>query len=318
VNRIDAVILLVLAIYGFLGYRRGFLAVALDWLGLAIAVGAALRLFPQAGSWLIARYAMNPAVARVLGFIGLVLVVRLAWSVVVGLIWRQIPRVLRRSLLDRVAGILPGLMQGALICALGLVSVASLPLAVVPHAEIAASPLGSALLEWGMEAQSAVQRWVGGTVHDLISFRTEPLKPGERVDLPFKTTRSTPDPEAEAAMLHLVNSDRRQRGLQPMVMDERLRKVARAHAKDMLAHGYFAHTDPQGRDPFARLSAAGIGYLAAGENLAFAPSASAAHAGLMNSPGHRANILRPAFRRVGIGALRAQPYGIMFVQEFTN
>ena len=95
-NRIDGFILVVLAFYAFLGYRRGFLAVALDWLGLAIAVAAALRLFPAVGTWLTGRYALNPAVARVLAFLGLVLLARLGWSVVVGLIWRRIPRVLRR------------------------------------------------------------------------------------------------------------------------------------------------------------------------------------------------------------------------------
>ncbi len=82
--------------------------------------------------------------------------------------------------------------------------------------------------------------------------------------------------------------------------------------------GYFAHQSPDGRDPFDRLQAAGIHYLAAGENLALAPDVHAAHTGLMSSPGHRANILRPAFNRVGIGALRASPYGVMFTQEFTN
>jgi uncharacterized membrane protein required for colicin V production len=318
VNRIDAVIIVVLAFYAFLGYRRGFLAVALDWLGLAIAVGAALRLFPGVGTWLTEKYALNPAVARVLAFIGLVLLVRLGWSLVVGLIWRRIPRILKRSLLDRTAGILPGLLQGGLLCALALVSLAALPLPVVPHAEIAASPLGSALLGWGMEAQTTVQRWVGGTVHDLITLREMPIKEGERVDLPFKTTQAVPDPEAETAMLHLVNVERERHRLRPLVMDERLRKVAREHAKDMLARGYFGHADTAGHDPFERLRAADIGYLAAGENLALAPSVTVAHTGLMNSPGHRANILRPAFHRVGIGALKASPYGIMFVQEFTN
>lgn len=316
-NRIDGVILLVLAFYGFLGYRRGFLSVALDWLGLAIAVAAALRLFPAVGAWLNASHGVNPALARVLAFIVLVLLVRLAWSVVVGLIWRRIPRILRRSLLDRVAGILPGLLQGALLCALALVSLAALPVPLVPRAEFAASSLGSALLEWGMGAQATVQHWVGGTVHDLITIRTEP-KEGERVDLPFKTTRAVPDPEAETAMLRLLNRERQQRSLRPLVMDERLRKVARRHANDMLARGYFAHTDPEGRDPFARLQAAGIGYLAAGENLALAPTVSLAQTGLMESPGHRANILRSAFHHVGIGALKAPPYGTMFAQEFTN
>ena len=56
----------------------------------------------------------------------------------------------------------------------------------------------------------------------------------------------------------------------------------------------------------------------AADFLALAPTVEIAHTGLMESPGHRANILRPGFRHIGIGALRARPYGIMFTQNFTD
>ncbi|KKR88441.1 MAG: SCP-like protein extracellular [Candidatus Gottesmanbacteria bacterium GW2011_GWA2_41_12] len=63
---------------------------------------------------------------------------------------------------------------------------------------------------------------------------------------------------------------------------------------------------------------AGIFYTEAGENLAFAPNVNIAHAGLMNSPGHRANILSPDFGKVGIGVIDGGIYGEMFVQKFTD
>jgi len=309
---------LILAFYAYLGYRRGFLAMALDWLGLGVSFALAVWLFPAGGTWLAARYALNPALARVLAFIALLLAARLGWSVVVFLVWRRIPRVLRRSRLNQAAGILPGLLQGAVVAAVGLVALAALPLPIVPHAEIAASTLGSALLAWGTGAEASVQQWMGGAVRDLLTFRTQPVRGSERVDLPFKTSQATPDPEAETAMLHLLNVERRRRSLAPLRMEERLRRAARQHSKDMLARGYFSHVDPVGHDPFQRLRAAGIPYVAAGENLAFAPSLTVAHSGLMNSPGHRANILRPAFHRAGIGILRARPYGLMITEEFSN
>jgi uncharacterized protein YkwD/uncharacterized membrane protein required for colicin V production len=318
VNRVDAVILLILAIYGFTGYRRGLLAVALDWLGLAAAVGVAFWLYPAAGAWLSHRYRLLPALGRVVGFLALLLASRLVWAGVMGLIWRQTPRALRRSKVDRLAGIVPGLLQGGIVAALGLLALAALPLPIVPHAEIAASPLGSALLTWGARAQATAEGWMGNAVRDLITFHAAPVKEGERVDLPFKTAHATPDPQAEAAMLHLLNAERRRRGLPPLHVEERLRQLARQHSRDMLARGYFAHDDPEGHSPFDRMRAAGISFLAAGENLAFAPTVAVAHTGLMNSPGHRANILNPAYHHVGIGALSAPPFGIMFSQEFTN
>ncbi len=70
--------------------------------------------------------------------------------------------------------------------------------------------------------------------------------------------------------------------------------------------------------PADRLDKQSIPYLIMGENLAYAPTESIAHTGLMNSPGHRANILSPEFGQVGLGVIDAGIYGKMFVQEFTN
>ena len=86
----------------------------------------------------------------------------------------------------------------------------------------------------------------------------------------------------------------------------------------MFARGYFAHMTPEGKDPFARMKEAGITFTNAGENLALAQTLAIAHNGLMNSPGHRANILRPQFGRVGIGILDGGVYGLMISQEFRN
>jgi uncharacterized protein YkwD len=61
-----------------------------------------------------------------------------------------------------------------------------------------------------------------------------------------------------------------------------------------------------------------VRFLIAGENLALAPSVPLAHAGLMNSPGHRANILRRQFGRVGIGIMDGGAHGLIVTQKFRN
>jgi uncharacterized protein YkwD len=86
----------------------------------------------------------------------------------------------------------------------------------------------------------------------------------------------------------------------------------------MFARGYFSHVTPEGRSPFDRMEAAGVSFRTAGENLALAPTLRIAHTGLMNSPGHRANILRPAFGRLGIGVMDGGPRGLMVTQNFRN
>ena len=82
--------------------------------------------------------------------------------------------------------------------------------------------------------------------------------------------------------------------------------------------GYFAHQSPVTGSPFDRMKRANIPFGVAGENLAYAPNVQIAHEGLMNSPGHRANILRGEFSRVGIVVIKSDFRGSMFSQEFTN
>ena len=136
--------------------------------------------------------------------------------------------------------------------------------------------------------------------------------------LPFKVPTTRPRPDLEKQMLDLVNQERVKAGLKPLAPDPELTEVARKHSADMFARGYFAHDTPEGVTPFDRMRAANVRFLTAGENLALAPTIPVAHTGLMNSPGHRANILRPEFGRVGIGVMDGGMRGLMVSQEFRN
>lgn len=122
----------------------------------------------------------------------------------------------------------------------------------------------------------------------------------------------------EQIMLDLVNAARVKAGLNPLQADMTLVKLARLKAQDMIDKNYFSHTSPTYGSPFDMMKAAGVTYRYAGENLAGAPAVDVAHTNLMNSPGHRANILNSNFTRVGIGVVNGGPYGKMFVQMFTG
>src|SRR6266852_9104940 len=119
-------------------------------------------------------------------------------------------------------------------------------------------------------------------------------------------------------MLELVNGERVAAGLRPLVADSEITQVARQHSVDMFARGYFAHDTPEGHDPFERMREANVRFVTAGENLALAPTVQVAHRGLMNSPGHRANILHPQFSRVGVGIMDGGIRGLMITQDFRN
>lgn len=124
------------------------------------------------------------------------------------------------------------------------------------------------------------------------------------------------DPEMEGAMVALVNQERAKAGLAPLVVDSRLTELARMKSADMVINDYFSHTSPTYGSPFDMMKAAGVSYRIAGENLAGAPTTAMAHDGLMQSTGHRANILREAFTHVGVGVVAGGPYGYIFTQLF--
>jgi uncharacterized protein YkwD len=107
---------------------------------------------------------------------------------------------------------------------------------------------------------------------------------------------------AETEILALLNDERRRAGLAAVASDERLVTAARAYSDEMATHRFVAHVSPRSGSPADRVRRAGVPALLVTENLAQAGSPREAHASLMGSPGHRANILDPRVQRVGIGA----------------
>lgn len=140
----------------------------------------------------------------------------------------------------------------------------------------------------------------------------------EVVKLNFTSQNPQLSTKDEQELLRLVNQERAKLNLSQLTLDLTLQAVGRAHSLDMFRRGYFSHHNPEGQDPFDRLKAHGVHYHIAGENLALAPTVAMAHTGLMNSPGHRRNILEPKYNRIGIGAYKDSKYGIMFTQVFSN
>jgi uncharacterized protein YkwD len=109
--------------------------------------------------------------------------------------------------------------------------------------------------------------------------------------------------EAEARMLVLLNAARARAGLRPVAADGELRAVALGHAQDMARAHFVGHVSPTTGTPEDRLKRAGPRVTAAGENISLASGPDEAHEDLMNSPGHRANMLSPVFTHVGIAVV---------------
>jgi len=119
-------------------------------------------------------------------------------------------------------------------------------------------------------------------------------------------------------MLELLNRERVSLGLRPLQADLELTRLARLKSQDMINLNYFAHQSPTYGSPFEMMRAAGVTFRLAGENLAGSATVTRAHTALMNSPGHRANILNPGFTHIGIGAISGGRFGMMFTQLFVG
>ena len=317
-NWVDVVLILVvlLAIWG--GWQRGFILGTLDlvnWLG-SILLGITFysytasflkMLFPSLGVWLLpVAFFVTIILARIL--IGLV-TSRIAWFT---------GPAINESAINKFLGMIPGFITGVIYATIVAALLLALPLWDDVTMSTRNSRIASKLseeVEWVNGKLSPVfDKAINQTINNLT------IHPGsnESVKLPFKDTHPTVRSDLEAQMLDLVNQERIQRGLRPLQADPELTEVARAHSRDMFARGYFAHITPDRKSPFDRMDEAHVQYLTAGENLALAHSLTIAHNGLMNSPGHRANILNPNFGHIGIGILDGGFYGLMVSQEFRN
>ncbi len=126
--------------------------------------------------------------------------------------------------------------------------------------------------------------------------------------------------DMEMATHHAINAERTTRFISALTMDNTLRNVARAHSQDMIDRDFFAHLNPDGDNVGERLTAAGVRYSMAGENIAwnrgFADPVAVAVDGWMDSPGHRANILRAEYSHTGIGIAVNSQNAYYFTQVF--
>ncbi|WP_406583454.1 CAP domain-containing protein [Bacillus salipaludis] len=116
----------------------------------------------------------------------------------------------------------------------------------------------------------------------------------------------------EYQLFDLTNASRVKHQLPILSWDNHVKETARKHSTDMAVNQYFDHTNLKGQSPFDRMKEDHIIFYLAGENLAYGQFSSIfAHEGLMNSLGHRENILRKGYKYLGVGVAfnnQSQPY----------
>ncbi len=122
----------------------------------------------------------------------------------------------------------------------------------------------------------------------------------------------------EQELFGLLNRDRAAQGLPALAYDEQLADVARAHSLDMREHDFFTHESPRNGLLEDRMDRAGYLATEMRENLAIAATPTRAAHNLMESPGHRANVLATSVTHVGMGIVRGNAEGDQRVLTITQ
>lgn len=317
-NWIDLLIIAIIIFFVVEGVRHGFWVIFADFLSFLGSLLISFRAYQFVAGLLRANFSLSPSVSNALGFLITAILTEALLGHLFGHAITKIPKKYLKIKRQKILAVLPALGEGLIIVAFILTLILGLPISPKIKASTIESKIGGYILEQTSGIESRINEIFGGVIEDSLTYFT--IKPGstERVVLEIAIQELSIDETSEREMLDLINKERETAGLNKLSLDTEIISVARVHATDMWERKYFGHVSPEGKDAGDRLTEAEINYDYAGENLALAPTVSTAHVGLMNSEGHKENILEPKFNKVGVGVIDNGVYGKMFVQVFTN
>ena len=315
-NWVDLTIIILLIFFAYEAIGRPFLLETLDLISFLLALIFSFRFYNYPASFFESQFDLPHGLSLVIGFMVAWFLTEAIFYIIIRSLIPALPKIRLKG--SEYLSIVPAVLRGLIFISLILVLTATFPAAPGLKKSVNNSKVGTLLLKEAYQLEAPVKRVFGGVSQDSLTFLTIKPKTNERVNLGFQTAEFRVDEGVEFAMIDLVNKERSSRGLNVLTFDSKLRDVGRFHSEDMLRRGYFSHYSPEGKSVADRAESFGIEYMVIGENLAYAPNLELAHSGLMNSEGHRANILSPEFNKIGIGVIDGGVYGKMFTQVFSN
>ncbi len=317
-NWVDFIILLIVLVFAVEGIRRGFFNQIFNILGFIFSLVLALGLYPYTADLLISLFNLPPIAANPIGFLIVWLTAETIFFALIRIFLKKYLSYFDSDKINKYLGFLPAALNAFLFLAFVLLFVVSLPIRPDIKKDIYDSKIGSFLVGRVTALEKPLNNVFGPITKQGLTFLT--IRPEDKgaINLQFTQDQLTVDNLSDQEMFNLVNQERIRSGSKALAWNESLAQVGRKHSEDMFRRGYFSHFSPEGKDVGDRLLENGIEYSFAGENLALAPNVERAHTGLMNSEGHRRNILDPAFGKIGIGVVDGGVYGKMFTQVFTE
>lgn len=317
-NWVDLVIFFITIFFAIEGQRRGFFAQVIDIIGFLSALLVSLVFYQQAGDLLVKYFNLPKIAANPVGFLLVWLLIETLFFIIFGGFFKKITYKLQNISINKFLGFIPATLNSLLFLSFILLFVVSIPIRPDIKKDIFDSKVGSYLVNTATILEGPLSGVFGPITKQGLTFLTVRQNQTGSIPLEFTQSNVFVDIQGEKEMLEMVNKERIRLGIKSLEWDKKLAEVARLHSEDMFKRGYFSHFSPEGQDVGTRLEELKIKYIYAGENLALAPTVERAHIGLMNSQGHKRNILDPAFKKVGIGVIDGDIYGKMFTQVFSD
>lgn len=317
-NWVDLLIITILIYYIINSFNYGFWGLIINFVSFLGSFIISLRVYKFASNLLVLNFNLPDSYSNALGFVVTAVIIEIALSYLFKFLVGLIPKKIRDHKLHKVLGIVPSLGEAFILIGFLLTVIMALPIRPQIKKDASESKIGSVFLNKTSGIEKSINEIFGGAINDALTYFTIEPKSTETVELKSGIDRLTFDSLSESKMLQDVNRERSNRGLQVLDLDTELSGVARDYGMDMWQRHYFSHYSPEGENVGDRLTKAGISYFVAGENLALAPTEEMAMNGLMNSEGHKENILSTDYHKVGIGVVDNGKYGKIFVQVFTD
>ncbi len=317
-NYVDLILSIIIILGIYQGYRRGFILGFLELFAIAASILTAFYFYQNTADLLAKHLQLQERWLLPFAFLITLLICRFIIGIIIYYLIRYLPPSLNQNQLNRYSGIVPGFIRGFFYASLIAVLFLFANLWGGLTQTTRESYIANTLTQKIEVLDSKIASDISEQVKKSISKLTIEPESEETIYLHFKVEDPKVNEKMENHLLVLVNQERRKANLPLLARDTAMRFVARKHSLDMFQKGYFSHISLENTSPFDRIKALNLTYFTAGENLALAQTVEIAHLGLMNSPGHKANILNPKFGRLGIGIMDGGIYGIMVTQNFRD
>lgn len=317
-NVVDVLLLAIVLLSIWSGWKRGFIIGVLELAMLFACLAIAFTSYQYVAEYIEGYLPSIGVWTLPVSFLFIFLLSRILLGLIVKQILRTISPGTHDHFINHAGGILPGAVNGLIYATIIAAILLSVPLFSGLSTKAQDSRFAGKMAEGVEWLDNKFSPVFDDAVKRTMNKMTVDPSSQETVKLSFTVANPEVRHDLELKMLNMINEERAKEGLKPLSWDPELVPVARKHSTDMFAKGYFSHVNLEGQSPSDRIREGQVRFLTAGENLALAPTLTLAHKGLMNSPGHRANILHKSYSRVGIGIMDGGIRGLMVTQNFRN